>query len=217
MNPYVDPVTGVMFNKLGLTDGKQLDQLEYAISAVRIQELQMSPVKGDFGLDHLKAIHKHLFGDLYEWAGKERTVNFSKRDLKETWWKSTFADHKRIVELMKMAADHVKVAANLVGLKREDFVAEVTKFYIVVNHAHPFPEGNGRSTQTLIAQLAREAGYDLRFDSVDPQRWNHAAARSMPQENVREPAMTRPADARLIHQVFRDITRPLERDRGLER
>lgn len=217
MNPYVDPVSGVMFNKLGLTDQKQLQQVEYAITAVRIQELQVSPVRGDFDLAHLKTVHKRLFGDIYEWAGQERTINFSKLDLKEPWWKSTFADHKRISELMALAAGQVKSSGNLRGLKREDFVAELTKFYIVVNHAHPFPEGNGRSTQTLVAQLAREAGYDVRFDAVEQRRWNHAAARSMPQQNTREPAMTRPADARLIHQVFRDITRSLERDRGLER
>lgn len=217
MSPYVDPASGVMVNKLGLSDAKQLEQIEYAITAVRIQELRVSPVRGEFGLAHLKAIHTRLFGDIYEWAGQERTVNFSKRDVKEPWWKSRFADHGRIGEVMAMAADQVKSDGYLKGMKPADFVAGLTKFYVAVNHAHPFPEGNGRSTQTLIAQLAREAGYELRFDAVDRERWNHAAARSMPQQNVREPAMTRPADARLIHEVFRDIARPLERTRGIER
>lgn len=206
-----------MINKLGLSDPKQLEQVEYAVTAVRIQELQVSPIRGDFGLSHLKAVHKRLFGDIYEWAGQERTVNFSKRDLKEPWWKSTFADHRRIAELMTVASNQLQEAGYLKGMKSAELVAELTKFYIVVNHAHPFPEGNGRSTQTLVAQLAREAGHEVRFDAVERQRWNHAAARSMPQQNAREPAMTRPADARLIHEVFRDITRPVERDRGLER
>lgn len=217
MNPYVDPASGVMFNKLGLTDPKQLERVEYAITAVRIQELKLAPVGGEFDLAHLKTVHQRLFGDIYEWAGQQRTVNFSKRDIKEPWWKSKFADHSRIDELMTAAAEQAKVAGSVKGLGHEAFIAELTKFYVVVNHAHPFPEGNGRSTQTLVGQLARESGYDVRFDAVDRQRWNHAAARSMPQHNVRETALTRPADAKLIHEVFRDITLPRERDRGLER
>lgn len=217
MNPYVDPATGAMVNKLGIRDPKLLSEAEYVISGARAAQLRLQPIAGAFDLAHLKAIHHHLFGEVFEWAGKQRSINFSKRDLKETWWKSTFADHERIEEFVGQAAADLKASGHLRGLKPSDFIAGITKFYVVVNYAHPFPEGNGRSTQSLLYQLGRQAGYELRFDTVERERWNHAAARSMPQYNVREPAMTRPADARLIHEVFRDITRALERDRGLER
>lgn len=217
MNPYVDPATGTLVNKLGIRDSKELQLVEYRVSAVRIEELALSPIRGDFDLPHLKAIHGRIFGDVYEWAGQERTINFSKRDMKERWWKATFADHRRIGEFMQQASEELRAGGNLRGMSQPEFVAGLTKFYVVVNHAHPFPEGNGRSTQTLITQLAREAGYEVRFDAVDRERWNHAAARSMPQSNVREPALTRPAEPKLIHAVFKDITRPLERDRGVER
>lgn len=217
MNPYADPATGTLVNKLGIRDSKDLQLVEYRVSAVRIEELALNPIRGDFDLRHLKAIHGRIFGDVYEWAGQERTINFSKRDMKESWWKATFADHKRIGEVVQQASDELKASGYLRGMSQPDFVAGLTKFYVVVNHAHPFPEGNGRSTQTMITQLAREAGYEVRFDAVDRERWNHAAARSMPQTNVREPALTRPAEPKLIHAVFKDITRPLERDRGVER
>lgn len=217
MNPYIDPDSGAMYNKLGIRDPKQLNEVEYLVAGTRALELRVQPIPGKFDLDHLKAIHSKLFGDLFEWAGKERTINFSKRDIKEPWWKSRFAEHHRIGDVMGQAAELVKDAGYLKGMKQDDFVAGLTNFYVAVNYAHPFPEGNGRSTQTMIAQLAREAGYAVNFEGVQRERWNHAAARSMPQENVREPAMTRPADAKLIHKVFSDITRPLERDRGIDR
>lgn len=217
MNPYVDPATGAMYNKLGITDPKVLHEVEYVVAGARAAELRLAPIPGNFDLPHLKAIHHRLLGDLFEWAGKERTINFSKKDMKEPWWASAFGDHRRIGEFMQVASDELKANDYLKGAKPAEFVAGLTKFYVVVNYAHPFPEGNGRSTQTLIDQLARQAGYEVRFDAVDREKWNHAAARSMPQHNVKEPAVTRPADARLIHGVFKDITRPLERDRGIER
>jgi cell filamentation protein len=80
----------------------------------------------------------------------------------------------------------------------------------MANHTHPFPEGNGRSTQTLLTQLARDAGYELRFANIDKRSWDMAAARSMPQVNAREPLLTRAADAKLIHNAFKTIVVPLE-------
>ena len=70
---------------------------------------------------------------------------------------------------------------------------------MLANHIHPFPEGNGRSTQTLLSQLAREAGYELRFANIDKRSW------------VREPLLTRPADAKPIRAAFKAIVVPLER------
>ena len=55
----------------------------------------------------------------------------------------------------------------------------------MANHTHPFPEGNGRNTQTLLSQLARDAGYELRFANIDKRSWDMAVARSMPQVNAR--------------------------------
>lgn len=191
-----------------------LREAEYRISGVRIEELRLKPIQGAFDLVHLKAIHHKLFADLYEWAGKERTINLTKRDMHEPWWTARFASHERIGEIMLKASDELRAANFLRGLQQTEFVAGMTRYYIAVNHAHPFAEGNGRSTQTLIQQLAREAGYELRFDLVDRDRWNHAAARSMPQRNLKVPDVTRPANERLMHSVFEDITRPLEQLRN---
>ena len=96
VNPYVDPNTRVNFNRLGITDSRVLQVAEYQATAIRIQELDLAPIAGDFGLEHWRAVHKHIFQDVYDWAGKERTLNLSKVDPVETWWKSRFAPHDRI-------------------------------------------------------------------------------------------------------------------------
>ena len=213
MNPYVDPNTRVNFNRLGITDSRVLQVAEYQATAIRIQELDLALIAGDFGLEHWRAVHKHIFQDVYDWAGKERTLNLSKVDPVETWWKSRFAPHDRIHELAAQMAGEIKAWNRLKGLSHADFTAGITKVYVMANHTHPFPEGNGRSTQTLLSQLAREAGYELRFSNIDRGSWSMAAARSMPQVNVREPLLTRPADAKLIHAAFKAIVVPLERVR----
>ena len=51
------------------------------MTAVRLLELQMNPIKGNFDFNHLKKIHKYIFQDLYDWAGKPRTVELSKNNL----------------------------------------------------------------------------------------------------------------------------------------
>ena len=83
----------------------------------------------------------------------------------------------------------------------------------MANHTHLFPEGNGRSTQTLLSQLARDAGYELRFANIDKRSWDVTVARSMPQVSAREPLLTWPADAKPIHAAFKAIVVPLERVR----
>jgi cell filamentation protein len=213
VNPYADPNTRVNFNRLGIADGRVLQIAEYQATAIRIQELELAPIAGEFDLEHWRAIHKHLFQDIYDWAGKERTLNLSKVDPVETWWKSRFAPHDRIHELVEQMAREIKALNRLQGLSPADFVAGITKVYVMANHTHPFPEGNGRSTQTLLSQLAREAGYELRFSNIDKRSWDMAAARSMPQVNAREHLLTRPADAQLIHAAFKTIVVPLERVR----
>ena len=75
---YLDPASGVLKNLLGITDAATLEETESALVATRSYELSKTPLKGRFDLARLQAIHHHLFGDLYEWAGQLRTIDVSK-------------------------------------------------------------------------------------------------------------------------------------------
>lgn len=208
MNPYVDPDSGVMFNKLGITDRDALRDAEYKLTRLRGLELQNSPVVGRYDLEHYKSIHKHLFQDVYDWAGQVRTINFSKRNAEEPWWKTRFENHELIKDGMEAVAGHLKAANYLRDLTQQEFAKRIVPVYAAVNALHPAPEGNGRTTQTMLKQLALEAGHNLDFGKVTPEQWVKAAANSMQQENVREPALKRKGDLALLEAAFAKIVVP---------
>lgn len=74
-DPYLYPGTTVLRNKLGLRDAAVLDRAERNL--VRLRHREGVP-RGAFDLEHLRAIHRHLFQDLYDWAGELRTVEVAK-------------------------------------------------------------------------------------------------------------------------------------------
>ena len=70
-DPYIDE-NGVLINKKGIKDEFELDRVERASSYMKALDLDRNPIKGKFDLKHLQDIHKHLFGDIYPFAGKIR-------------------------------------------------------------------------------------------------------------------------------------------------
>jgi cell filamentation protein len=70
---YLDLASGVLKNRLGITDAATPEKGEAALVATRSYQLAQTPLKGRFDLTHLQAIHRYLFGDLHEWGGKSWT------------------------------------------------------------------------------------------------------------------------------------------------
>ena len=75
-DPYVYPGTNVLINKFEIQEQSKLDTLEIKITSAK--KLMLSEVESSFDYTHLKRIHQHLFGDIYDWAGQERNVRISK-------------------------------------------------------------------------------------------------------------------------------------------
>lgn len=65
-DPYGDPVSGVLRNRLEITDQGELDKVEATFAAVRSYELATDPIRGQFDLEHLQHIPQRLFGDVYD-------------------------------------------------------------------------------------------------------------------------------------------------------
>lgn len=86
---YVYPGTNVLKNKLGITNPQELEVAERRHTNLRAGQLQNQGVTGKFDTEHLKALHKHIFGDVYDWAGEFREINIYKGT-------SDFADVDRI-------------------------------------------------------------------------------------------------------------------------
>jgi cell filamentation protein len=156
---YTEPKTGLLRNLQDITDPDVLLFVESGAVTKRLQELYEQPRKIN-GVDSLFKIHKHLFQDIYTWAGKKRTVEISK-DGKQFFPTSHFDNAFRYIdqlisEFKKIPKDDKKLLA--------DKLAEILD---TVNYLHPFREGNGRTQREFIRLLALEKGLTLNLNPPD--------------------------------------------------
>jgi cell filamentation protein len=158
-DPYLDPATGVLRNRLGITNESTLEQTEADIVAARSYELSKTPLKGGFGLAHLQSIHKHLFGDLYDWAGQLRTVDISKGG-------NYFAHHMRIESAAASLFEQLARENHLAGLGADSFSDRAAYFLAELNALHPFREGNGREQREFISHLAYANGFYVAWENI---------------------------------------------------
>ncbi|CRK59837.1 Cell filamentation protein fic [Alloactinosynnema sp. L-07] len=153
-DPYTDPATGVLFNLFELDDPVALAEVERDITFLREDDLRRAPLPGQFDFRHLRAYHRHLFRDIYEWAGDPRRVNIAKPGaFFASWLHVETALHEVFAKLHKENL--------LVGLDRATYLARFTYFFIEVNVVHPFREGNGRTQRAFFRHLAAHAGWEL--------------------------------------------------------
>jgi cell filamentation protein len=160
-DPYLDPETGVLINRLGITDQSTLEQFEAALVATRSYELSQTPLKGRFDLAHLQAIHKHLFVDLYEWAGRLRTIDISKGG-------NRFANHMQIESAAAPILQQLAKENHLAGLGAEAFSDRAAYYLGELNALHPFREGSGRAQREFISHLAHTNGYYVAWENMAP-------------------------------------------------
>ena len=156
---YLDPASGVLRNRLGITDGATLEQAEAALVATRSYELSQTPLPGHFDLAHLQAIHGYLFGDVYEWAGQLRTVDIGKGG-------HLFAHHAHIAGAAAPIFRQLAEEKCLAGLDPATFSRRAACFLGELNALHPFREGNGRAQREFVSHLAHAAGYYLAWENM---------------------------------------------------
>jgi cell filamentation protein len=170
-DPYTDPVTGVLRNKLGLRTTGELESAEREITHAALIFLKESPVPPSYDLGHVCAIHRRIFGDIYDWAGQLRTVAIAKG----SWFCLPQYIESSAAEIFR--ALH---GENLLrGLPRDAFTERLTYYLGEVNAVHPFREGNGRAQRALFEQLASDAGFTLDWQHLDTHRNVAASAAIM--------------------------------------
>lgn len=157
---YVYPGSEVLRNKADIRDPIALDAFEADATAVRMLELIDHPMQGVFDLKHLCAIHRHLFQDVYHWAGEMRTVDISRGS-------SRFANFALIERYLDPKLQGISAENFLRCTEPDTFVARLAYYMGEINAAHPFREGNGRVQRLFCAQLAEQAGYFIDFETVD--------------------------------------------------
>ena len=184
-DPYVDPATGVLRNKYGIKDSQALERVERRLTAARIEQ---GVPRGDFDLGHLQAIHKHLFQDIYDWAGQVRTVEISKGG-------NQFQPRQFIGIGMADVHKRIRKAGYFRGTTPGEFARGAAEIIGDVNHVHPFREGNGRAQREYLKQLAARAGHTLDLTRIRRDPWLEASreahiGRYEPMARVLEDALT---------------------------
>jgi len=156
-DPYCYPGTTVLKNRLGITDQPALDAFEAMITAQRADE----PLpRGRLGYAHYRAIHRHLFQDVFDWAGKLRTVRIAKAGSMFCYPEYIDAGMSKLFEGLH-ADDHFR------HLSADDFARRAAHFLAELNAIHPFREGNGRAQLTYLTLLAIRAGHRLDLTIMD--------------------------------------------------
>ena len=160
---YCYPGTDVLRNKAEITNAEDLDAYEGELSTLRSIEILENPVAGQFDLAHLQRIHLALFQDVYDWAGKIRTVDISRGN-------SRFAN----VRFIESAANDIfnKLAREnwLKGLDADTLSKRLAHYLSEINALHPFREGNGRVQRIFISQLSQSAGYQLDYSNLEQEQ-----------------------------------------------
>jgi len=151
-------------NKLGINDSAELARAEEKISKIRAIELYESNMieESEIGkFSGLAKIHQFLFGEIYDFAGKVRTVNIAKGNFR-------FAP----VMYLEMALKHIDEMP-------QSTYDEIIEKYVEMNVAHPFREGNGRSTRIwLDLILKKELKLVINWNKVDKEDYLLAMERS---------------------------------------
>ena len=154
----------VLENKLGVTDSAKLARMEERISKAKALELFETGLLDQFEVgtfQGLAQIHQYLFGEIYNFAGQVRTVNIAKGNFR-------FAP----VLYLQAALEHI-------GQMPQSTFDEIVEKYIEMNVAHPFREGNGRSTRLwLDAILKKELRQVIDWSRVDKEDYLLAMERS---------------------------------------
>ena len=156
---YTDPKTGILRNLADITDPDDLLFFESGAVAKRIQDLYEKPIKIK-GVDSLLSIHRHLFQDVYSWAGKRRKVEISKAG-KQFFPTTHFDNAFRFIDTLISDYRSISKGNNL------QIAEKLAEILDNVNYLHPFREGNGRAQREFLRLLASEKGLTLNLNPPD--------------------------------------------------
>jgi cell filamentation protein len=163
------PNSKVLRNKLNIRNQDELDRAEAEFLA---NNAPNRPKLIRFTLDEIKGIHKHLFEDIYEWAGKLRIYTTGRGE-------ASFARPEYIESYFKSSIFKPLVAENfLIGADKDKFIKRSAYFANEFNAVHPFLDGNGRITRILLSDLALRSGYTFSIRRLEANKgaWYEAMA-----------------------------------------
>jgi cell filamentation protein len=158
-DPYCYLNSPVLKNRAGIKSTESLEIFEVRATMLRASEPLPS---GKFGPAHYRAIHRHLFQDVYDWAGAYRTIRIAKGH-------TMFCFPEHIAGQMDLLFASLSNAQFLSGATATDFIAASAQFLADLNAIHAFRDGNGRTQLTFLYLLGDRAGLALDMTRIRPQ------------------------------------------------
>lgn len=221
-DPYVYPGTTTLRNRFGLRDPALLRLAEYAATRRRAMEAPAFLLTAE----GFRATHRHLFQDVFPWAGEVRTVGLTHPRHEDPFAFPHLVEGALAKQFRWLAAE-----GTLVGLDAPGFASKAAHHVGELNAIHAFREGNGRTMRLHLQQLAAAAGHPLDGTRLPAQAWNDASrtsfltgdARALAAviaQGIRQPALPDPeqaavaalsADGRLVYAA---LAEKIERQMG---
>jgi len=173
VDPYINPRTGILSNLVNAKTQDQLDASEYAMTWLRRQELERSPISEKFDLALLQDIHHTLFQDVYPWAGQLRTIEIGKGG-------SWFHNCNRFDPAAQWTFDYIRDSPLVnPNCGDDEFVVAAAEALSRINYMHPFREGNGRTQRAFLDMLAKVSGRTLAWRNVSKEENLRASIAAM--------------------------------------
>lgn len=146
----------------GTTNQRYLDSAETMFVSDRIDQLRTGSTSGPFTFARMREIHRHLFQDVYAWAGEPRRATMSKLG-------THYAEPAEMNALLRDQYTALAEQHYLQGIPdQHEFAVRLAGFWAEINHGHAFREGNTRSQTVFFEQLAHEAGWKLDVARLSP-------------------------------------------------
>ncbi len=152
--------TAILVNKFDIKDEKTLDEIEQGITSALIAKALIDIPFENVDFNFYKDLHKFVFSDIYDWAGKVRTVDMSKKG-------TNFCPYGKIEEIGVGIFKRLRENNFLRNLSTDNFINEFTSLYCDLNYLHCFREGNGRIQRLFLHMLINHLGYSIDWSKID--------------------------------------------------
>lgn len=156
---YTYKNSSVLKNKLNITTEEKLKEYETKMVALKLASIDKADFKRTYDEEHLKAIHKYLFEDVYDFAGQYRLENITKDNF-------IFSQYQYIDENIKEVFKKTNIQS-LEDLPFEKLIIKLSDFMTDLNVLHPFREGNGRATREFIREFLDKLGFEINWFEID--------------------------------------------------
>lgn len=157
-DPYIQE-NGTLKNKLGITEYKELNDAEKDIGFVKLIDIGES-FKQKYDAEYIRNIHRHIFEDIFDWAGEFRIVPVYKTEIVIPGLSLEYSAPKNIEKDLNVVLEELN-STNWSGKNIDEITAQFTDQLARIWRVHPFRDGNTRTTLAFAENYSREHGFPM--------------------------------------------------------